>query len=75
MQKIDKGQEVHGSNPTRSAFKNGAPGEDGGTVPTNKKVKFKLNLEISEIFNFNSKRKDIVFTLSSHVDICVTVVT
>ena len=33
----------------------------------NKKVKFKLNLEISEIFNFNSKRKDIVFTLSSYV--------
>ena len=67
MQKKDKGLEVHGSNPTRSAFKNGAPGEDGGTVPTNKKVKFKLNLEISEIFNFNSKRKDIVFTLSSYV--------
>ena len=75
MQKIDKGLEVHGSNPTRSAFKNGAPGEDGGTVPTNKKVKFKLNLKISEIFNFNSKRKDIVFTLSSHVDIGITIVT
>ena len=75
MQKIDKGQEVHGSNPTRRAFKNGAPGEDGGTVPTNKKVKFKVNLEISEIFNFNSKRKDIVFALSSHVDIYITTVT
>ena len=75
MQKKDKGQEVHGSNPTRSAFKNGAPGEDGGTVPTNKKVKFKLNLKISEIFNFSSKRKDIVFTLNSHVDMCITLVT
>ena len=41
----------------------------------NKKVKFKLNLENSEIFNFNRQRKDIVFTPSSHIDMCITKVT